>query len=149
VGNSAGTQTFSSTLAFDSGSIFDWELNAGAADPGAATANSGTYDKVIANGDVTGTSVFTVALLGGDAFTDAFWDTSKSWSDIFTGSGSFDLSTLFTTFGGSGVASNGLVAGQGQFSFTSATTLTWTAVPEPRSALAGLLLTAGLLRRRR
>ena len=41
-----------------------------------------------------------------------------------------------------------LVTGQGQFSFTS-NTLNWTAVPEPTSALAGLLITAGLLRRRR
>jgi autotransporter-associated beta strand protein len=148
VGNSAGTQTFSSTLAFDSGSIFDWELDASTTDPGANTANSGTYDKVVANGAVTGTSVFTIALLGADAFTDAFWDTNKSWSDIFTGTGSFDLSTLFTTFGGTGVSSAGLVSGQGQFSFTS-NTLNWTAVPEPTSAIAGLLLTAGLLRRRR
>jgi MYXO-CTERM domain-containing protein len=29
------------------------------------------------------------------------------------------------------------------------TTLTWTAVPEPSSALTGILLGAGLLRRRR
>jgi fibronectin-binding autotransporter adhesin len=145
VGNSPGTQTFSSSLTFNSGSIFDWELNADTADTG--SSNQGTYDKVIANGNVTGTSVFTIAL-GTNAFTDGFWNTNKSWTDIFTGSGSFDLSTLFTTFGGTSVASNGLVTGQGQFSFTS-NTLNWTAVPEPTSALAGLLLTAGLLRRRR
>jgi uncharacterized protein (TIGR03382 family) len=36
----------------------------------------------------------------------------------------------------------------GSFSI-SGSTLTWTAVPEPTSALAGLLITAGLLRRRR
>jgi uncharacterized protein (TIGR03382 family) len=37
---------------------------------------------------------------------------------------------------------------QGSFSITGST-LTWTAVPEPTSALAGLLITAGLRRRRR
>jgi autotransporter-associated beta strand protein len=145
VGNSPGTQTFNSSLTFDSGSIFDWELNADTADTG--TSNQGTYDKVVANGAVSGTSVFTIAL-GTNAFTDVFWNTNKSWSDIFGGSGTFTLSSIFTTFGGAGVASNGLVTGQGQFSFTS-NTLNWTAVPEPTSALAGLLLTAGLLRRRR
>jgi autotransporter-associated beta strand protein len=147
VGNSPGTQTFSNSLTFNSGSIFDWELDAETSDPGANTANSGTYDKVVANGSVTGSSVFTIAL-GTNAFTHAFWDTNKTWTDIFTGTGSFDLSSIFTTFGGAGVASNGLVTGQGQFSFTS-NTLNWTAVPEPTSALAGLLITAGLLRRRR
>ena len=145
VGNSPGTQTFSSTLTFEPGSIFDWDLNADTADTG--TGNQGTYDKVIANGTVSGTSVFTVAL-GSNAFTNAFWDTNKSWSDLFTGSGSFNLASIFTTFGGSGVATDGMVAGQGQFTFTT-NTLNWTAVPEPTSALAGLIITAGLLRRRR
>ena len=57
-------------------------------------------------------------------------------SDIQWSGGSL-LSTLSTT-------------PPGHFSFTnSGTTLTWTAVPEPTSALAGLLLGAGLLRRRR
>jgi hypothetical protein len=44
---------------------------------------------------------------------------------------------------------NSLFTGaNGSFSFTGST-LTWTAVPEPTSALAGLLIAAGLLRRRR
>jgi uncharacterized protein (TIGR03382 family) len=46
-----------------------------------------------------------------------------------------------------------VVTGEGQFTFSnSSNTLIWTAysaIPEPTSALAGLLLTAGLLRRRR
>jgi hypothetical protein len=40
------------------------------------------------------------------------------------------------------------VSSYGSFTFTG-TTLTWNAVPEPTSALAGLLLAAGLLRRHR
>lgn len=39
-------------------------------------------------------------------------------------------------------------ATQGAFTF-SGTDLKWTAVPEPASGLAGVLLGAGLLRRRR
>jgi autotransporter-associated beta strand protein len=150
VGTSPGTQTFSSTLTFESGSIFDWDLNADTADTG--TSNQGTYDKVVANGAVSGTSVFTIAL-GTNAYTDAFWDTNKSWSDIFTGSGSPDLTSIFTTINGSGISwnsenSRGIVDGQGYFTMATGS-LNWTAVPEPTSALAGLLITAGLLRRRR
>jgi hypothetical protein len=48
----------------------------------------------------------------------------------------------------SSVASNGLVTGQGQFSY-SGNTLSWTAIPELSNALVALLLSAGLLRRRR
>ena len=40
------------------------------------------------------------------------------------------------------------VSARGSFTVTG-TTLNWTAVPEPTTALTGLLLTAGLLRRRR
>ena len=43
----------------------------------------------------------------------------------------------------------GTVDGQGYFSLSGTSSLSWTAVPEPTSALAGLLITAGLLRRRR
>ena len=47
--------------------------------------------------------------------------------------------------------STGNVAGHGYYTLggTSGNTLTWSAVPEPSSALAGMLLAAGLLRRRR
>jgi autotransporter-associated beta strand protein len=151
----AGTQTFSNALTFNSGSIFQWDLAATPADTGSGAANSGSYDKVVANGAVTGTAVFQV-VLGSNAFTDAFWDTDKTWSNIFTGSGSFNLASMFTTFGGAGIVpygAIGLVPGQGQFTFTY-NTLRWTAVgggfvPEPTNALAALLLAAGLLRRRR
>lgn len=37
---------------------------------------------------VTGSSVFKVALASGQSFTDAFWNSNHTWSDIFiTGSG--------------------------------------------------------------
>ena len=43
----------------------------------------------------------------------------------------------------------GNVGTEGYFTFSGTSTLNWTAVPEPTSALAGILITAGLLRRRR
>jgi hypothetical protein len=57
------------------------------------------------------------------------------WTNIFTVSVVNSSLDTITPVGGS-------------FSL-SGTTLTWSAVPEPTSALAGLLLGAGLLRRRR
>lgn len=147
---SIGSETFNKNLTFVGTSIFDWDLSASTSDTG--TSNQGSYDKIVANGGagtLTGTSVFTIALAG-NSFTDAFWNTNKTWSDIFSGNAlPTDLGAIFTTFGGSNVASDGAVAGQGSFAFNGSTTLSWTAVPEPTTALAGLLLGAGLLRRRR
>jgi fibronectin-binding autotransporter adhesin len=153
VSNGVGTQTFSNTLNYDTGSIFEWNLNApGATDPGAATANSGTYDQVSAAGAITGGAAIYKVVLSGNAFTDTFWSTSKSWNNVFTGAGTpANLAAVFSSFDPSGgLDSAGVVTGIGSFSFNGSTsTLNWTPVPEPTSALAGLLLGAGLLRRRR
>lgn len=147
-----GTQFFGSTLAYGTGSIFEWQLNATTTDPGADTINSGTRDKVVVESNITGGgAVFNVAL-GTNGYTDAFWNTNKTWDDIFTStSGTFNLSTLFTSYSGTSLNTDGTVTGQGYFTMgsPSTSTLYWTAVPEPTSALAGLLLGAGLLRRRR
>lgn len=154
-----GTQTFSSTLAYGSGSIFEWNLDASHADPGEGALNSGNFDKVSATGAVTGSAAVFKVALGTNAFTDAFWSTNKSWSIFSTGAGSNNLTAIFSSFAGTGIGSSGLVKGQGYnglFSFLeSNSTLYWTrmegyeVVPEPGSALAGLLLAAGLLRRKR
>ncbi|MEO5716360.1 MAG: autotransporter-associated beta strand repeat-containing protein, partial [Luteolibacter sp.] len=151
---STGTETFKQNLTFVSGSIFDWDLNAtnNVVDPGSAP-NQGSYDKVVASGTagtMTGTSIFNV-VLGTNGFADAFWDSTKTWSNIFTGSGATgaNLTAIFSTFSGTNVNSDGSVTGQGQFTFNGGTTLTWSAVPETSTAFAGLLIGAGLLRRRR
>jgi autotransporter-associated beta strand protein len=156
-----GTQAFSSTVTYGTGTIFDWDLNTvvggDLTDPGVvANAATGIYDQVTATGAITATgsnAVFKIVLAAGDSFADAFWNTHKSWNNIFTGgSGSAtNLAAIFSSFDASGgLDATGLVAGRGQFTLSSSSnTLTWTAVPEPTTALAGLLLTAGLLRRRR
>ncbi len=142
-----GTQTFSNALAYASGSIFQWDLDAGTADTGAGAVNSGSYDQVVANGTVGGTSIFTI-VLGTNSYTDAFWNTDKSWSNIFSGAGTYALASLFTSFGGSSVTSDGLVDGEGHFSFNG-NTLNWTAIPELSNLLVGAVLGAGMLRRKR
>ncbi len=93
-------------------------------------------------------AVFAIVLGTGNSFSDAFWNTDKSWTNIFTAGSSFNLAEIYSSFGGTHLASDGLVAGGGTFTL-SAGTLNWSAVPEPSTALAGLLLAAGLLRRKR
>ena len=142
VNNDPGLQRFSNKLAFSSGSIFEWDLDA------PATGGASVYDKIVATGIVSGSSTFNVVLGTNPSFENAFWNTPQSWPDIFSGSGTYLLSSLFPTFGGTGVSPTGLVAGQGVFSFKE-NTLNWTVVPEPSSVLFAGLLGMGLLRRQR
>ena len=110
------------------------------------------FDAVSVSGtiDVASGAIFKV-VLGGSALTDiqdtnnVFWNTpygTQSWNmtEIF---GQAFNSGAFTS-----VQTNTDVSTYGSFTI-SGSALTWTAVPEPTSALAGLLLTVGLLRRRR
>ena len=105
---------------------------------------------MVSAGAITGGSAVFKIVLGTNTYADAFWNTNKSWTNIFSGAGTpASLSAVFNSFSGTGLVA-GVAAGEGQFSFNGSTsTLNWTAVPEPTSALAGLLLGAGLLRRRR
>jgi autotransporter-associated beta strand protein len=149
--NGVGKQTLSSSLTYDSGSIFEWDLAATPATTGRGTA----YDAVNAAslGSTTG-AIFRVVLNGAQDFSSTFWDTNQTWTDIFkTGDAGTNLSFATIFSGGvqyyneSGVLT-GVTSTQGAFTM-SGSTLSWSAVPEPTSAMAGLLLTAGLLRRRR
>ncbi len=134
-----GTQTFKKSLNYASGSIFAWDV-----------VSDSSYDKIDAAGqEVTGSNaVFQV--VSGQAYTTPFWDSNRTWTDIFT-TGSGSLASVFGSITGTGIrwdGSKGVVAGQGSFTI-SGNSLNWSAVPEPTSALAGLLLGAGLLARRR
>jgi hypothetical protein len=80
-------------------------------------------------------------------FMQGFWSTDQSWN-IFTGASAltgFTLDSVSADRNGVAFAAN---HPNGSFSITGST-LTWTAVPEASSALIGLLVGAGLLRRRR
>ena len=100
---------------------------------------------------------FKIGLVGsGDAFASAFWNSSRNWTatDLFGASNAnVNLATIFSS---SSTSTNfNANPTEGSFSFTSTgagftgNQLTWSAVPEPSSALAGILLGAGLLRRKR
>lgn len=95
---------------------------------------------------------FPIVLPGSTDFDNAFWDQILSWADIFT-----DDATAITNwtnnftlayYNADGELSAPSALTQGSFTFTG-NTLSWPPIPEPSTALAGLLLTAGLLRRRR
>jgi hypothetical protein len=139
VAGGVGSQAFSSSLNYANGSIFEWDLNANSTLSG--------YDTVSAVGniDVGTATVFKVVFGAGVDLGNSFWSTpstTESWSlaSIF--------GKAFNSGAFSSVVSTADPVTQGSFSITG-THLTWTAVPEPTSALAGLLITAGLLRRRR
>ncbi|MGL5016766.1 MAG: autotransporter-associated beta strand repeat-containing protein, partial [Luteolibacter sp.] len=139
VAGGVGSQAFSSTLNYANGSIFEWDLN--------ANSTASGFDTVSAVGNITvGTAtVFKVIFGTGVDLNNTFWSTpftTESWSmtSIF--------GKAFSSGSFSSVTSTADPITQGSFSITGST-LTWTAVPEPTSALAGLLLGAGLLRRKR
>jgi MYXO-CTERM domain-containing protein len=124
----------SSSLAFSSGSVFEWDINA------AGTASATSVEGNLSGADAT----FRIVL---DDFSGGFWTTDHAWSltDIF---GTTDITgtfaSIFTTLDSNLNAVNG---GRG---FTlSGSTLSFAAVPEPTGAVVALLLGAAALRRRR
>jgi hypothetical protein len=126
------------------GSIFEWEL-----DPSANASGSGRgvgYDAMNASSFTGSNAVFQIILTGGQTFAAPFWDSNQTWANIFSPGAA--LATIFNGGFGGNVPVSGIVAGRGSFSFSSSS-LEWSAVPEPSSALAGILLALGLLRRRR
>ena len=128
------TGATSSALAFQSGSIFEWNLG-----------STGTFSVTDIEGNLSGNgAVFRILL---SDFTGTFWDADHTWTlnDIFSpGSVSGTFASIFTTLDTSENAFNG---GRG---FTlSDGNLNWAAVPEPSGLLAGMLLGTALLHRKR
>lgn len=149
-GNSPGLQAIVGDATYSSTSIFNWDLAANL-----DTATGGTrgadYDAVNISGNLTveAGAAFRVIQNPGLNFSEPFWLANREWTDTFLVGGSV-----------SGWAANSLVAvfdlnnnpvdvsNYGSFTI-SGTTLSWSAVPEPANAIAGMLLAAGLLKRRR
>lgn len=150
VGDAANATTATATVVgattFNNGSIFSWDINA------AGTS----YDKlvttsVLGQASPAGDAIFRI-VVADTAFANAFWTTDRTWADIFTTDGSAAIANWATVFGNTVSVVNSSFASitpsAGTFSITGSS-LNWIAVPEPSSALAGLLIGAGLLRRRR
>jgi autotransporter-associated beta strand protein len=154
-GSGAGTignQTFSTGITYSQGSILEWNLTA---DTESTIGTRGiNYDAVNTAALATSGSgaIFRVVLNGSQTFSESFWEADRTWTDIFTnvaGTTSLDIASIFSsvqTYNASGSTT----PATGSFAI-SGSSLTWTysAVPEVSNLLAGLLLGAGLLRRRR
>jgi len=146
-GNGIGTIAFGDNLTFNTGSILSWELTA-------SESGRGTnYDAINIAGTLDGSGGVFRAVLTTGTFGDPFWTTTRNWTDVFadsSGNTPVAFSSLFSSMeywqNGSNVTAG--ISQYGGFSI-SGSTLTWTAIPEPATSLAGLLLAAGLLRRRR
>lgn len=140
-----GELKFSNDLTLNSGSIFSWDINVTTP---TSEISATIFDTVLGAGatsSLTGTgAVFKVVLADGQSYADPFWAISQSWTNIFGNftETSFSLPSIFSS------ATSTAGVARGSFAFTG-NTLQWTAVPEPTSALAGAVLIAGLMRRKR
>ena len=163
VNGGVGKQTFDQTgaattdLTYNSGSIFEWQLGATTKDSNTGGALRGTdWDAVNVTGALSGTNaIFRIVLNGTQTFADSFWNADHQWADIFkTGDAGSNVS-FASVFGGGFEYYNASASpisntnGSGRTFTITGSTLNWAAVPEPASALAGLLLGAGIIRRRR
>jgi autotransporter-associated beta strand protein len=154
VGNSPGLQTINGATNYNAGSIFEWDLAANV-DTAGGGVRGADYDAVNMNGAFTVQSgaIFKVVQNSGVDFSTAFWEQDREWSDIFDVNGAVNgwaTDTLVGIYNTAGTLQD--FSAYGSFTI-SGTTLNWTtaynAIPEPTSALAGLLMIFGLLRRRR
>lgn len=136
--DSIGLHRFGGNLTYTEGSVFQWTVTDGE-----------TYDRVEVGGDLTIEDGAILEIVSTTEFSDPFWEQDQEWSHIFDGktiSGfkpeHFVFRHLENTFTATELAT------YGTFSI-SGSDLVWTAIPEPGTALVGILLAAGLMRRRR
>lgn len=156
-GNSPGVTTVAGDVTYNSTTIFNWELTANTTTQGTAPAY--TYDQVLMTGTNktltidSGAKIRLIFNLGTVDFANTgFWNTTQTWNIIsgysnFSGS-NFIIDSIGKDSLNQDSANYPIGYPAGQFSMNGGT-LTWSAVPEPTGLVAGLLLGAGLLRRRR
>ncbi len=143
--NAAGTATVVGAGTFNDGSIFSWDIS----------GDGASFDKLVGaslvDGGGAGASIFRI-VAADSSFSDSFWNSgTRTWENIFTTDGSAsiaDWANIFTTVEVLNSSGGSVTPVNGSFS-VSGNTLTWSAVPEPSTVLAALLMGAGLLRRRR
>ncbi len=158
-GNSPGELTFSGgTTTLDAGSIFSWELNDNVDSTTGTRGVGGNYDGLTTTDSgnlvVSPGAIFRVVLTAAVDRGNEFWNITRSWNNIFKIAGTTTVADLanghlFDTIQVmDGTSGSLFTPANGSFSFNGST-LMWSAVPEPTTALAGVLMGAGLLRRRR
>ncbi len=142
---SVGSETFKGDLTLAADSIFNWDLTA------ESTATG--FDQVIGtSGKTFDATASAFRVITDQSFDTLFWDVQRNWTTIFstfgttTGWAANTPVAVYTTLG----VLRTDVAVEGSFTVTGGN-LSWnfSPVPEPTSALAGMLMGAGLLRRRR
>lgn len=128
-------------LAMASGSIFDWQLSGNGETPdqvhfwnynsGDVVLNNNAVNLKLTGTEAAGTYIATLFKFYGDSGTALVASGLTSGLSIGTLTGSFSGTPTF------------------DYNTTGEIRLSYSVVPEPSSALAGLLIAAGLLRRRR
>ncbi len=154
--NGVGIQTVTGTTDYGSSSIFAWDL---ASNKSSATGIRGTdYDGLTTSENLAATSgaIFKIVFGGTTDTTGTFWDSMQTWNNIFSSqtatlaSGNMLFDTI-RIFQGSSDITDSFNSTEGSFTFNGSSLefAPLAVVPEPTSALAGLLLAAGLMRRSR
>lgn len=154
VGNSPGLQTVEGSLSYASSSIFSWDLKTLVDDSGGTRGTDFDAVNVTAgsgagNLSIDSAAIFQIVLGTSGSQSNTFWDANHTWN-VFDAAGSTTGGFADFRVVGSDFTPVNISNSIGSFSFNGSTgSLDWSAVPEPTSALAGLLLATGLLRRRR
>ncbi|MEI6674845.1 MAG: autotransporter-associated beta strand repeat-containing protein [Verrucomicrobiota bacterium] len=133
----AGTQTIAGNLTYQSGSIFDWDVTTG--------TGNGAYDKINVTGVLSVANGAIFRVVSSTPFADDFWKVDHTWSDIFDSKSVAGFTVNNFQYSPTAPTT------EGHFT-TNSNSLTWTsysAVPEPPSALTVVLLGSGLLLLRR
>jgi fibronectin-binding autotransporter adhesin len=141
-GNGIGMQTFQGNLSYSSGSAFRWEIQ----------SSPLSYDKVRIGGALSGSGA-TFHISSTSAYSDPYWSSNRTWSDVFTNTGGSPISysAVFSSISGANLTWNGMKAeaSSGGSFMISGSDLTWTAVPEVSNLWTVGLLSLSVFRRRK
>lgn len=152
-GTGVGTQTIANDLNYGQYSIFEWEL-ASNTTSGRGTTGFDAVNITGAGSDLVIDAAATFKIVLGTNFNsgDAFWLSFRQW-DVFAVAGSkTDTFEVFKVYNASAPSTELNYASYGSFGYAYAGNtgyLSWTPVPELSNLLAGGVLGAGLMRRRR
>ena len=144
-GFTPGVQKFSEDLTYATGSVFEWNLIGNTNDD-----RGDSWSGVDVHGDLTvdGCPTFQMVFTDVD-FTTTFWKEDRTWR-VFDGLTGGDSTTDLFCQSDIIIPDNANYdPSLGSFTLTTDGNLNWTYIPEPSTTLVGVLLAAGILRRRR